>query len=146
MAPPFARRLNLRTARRRSPTRPPDQQDTRMRFTKAEFLSMKEDALRERVLVPLFRAMGFRDVNLHHGSIEFGKDIVMWKLGELSVRVNYAVVAKRGKISGRTSGSSSAAEVCSQVRKSFGAAFSDARTGERISVNHVYVVASGDIP
>ena len=81
---------------------------------------MKEDELREQVLIPLFEAMGFRDVHHYHGgSQEKGKDIVMWKSGENRERVNYAVVAKAGKISGKASGSSSAGEALTQIQQCF---------------------------
>ena len=84
---------------------------------------MKEDALRRDVLIPLFRKMGFQGVRLHHGSGELGKDIVMWVPDPLLVREDYAVVAKRGKISGKSSGAGSAAEVASQVRKALGSTY-----------------------
>jgi hypothetical protein len=51
----------------------------------------KEDQLQKEVLVPLFNAMGFKDVTIHQGRSELGKDIVMWKPGDLGERVNYAV-------------------------------------------------------
>ena len=64
---------------------------------RASLKALKEDKLRAEVLIPLFRAMGFRDVFEHHGgSLEQGKDIVMWKPEELRHRVNYAIVVKAG--------------------------------------------------
>lgn len=38
-------------------------------------------------------------MTIYQGTSELGKDIVMWKLGHLGERVNYAVVAKATRIS-----------------------------------------------
>src|SRR6185295_6051584 len=52
-------------------------------------------------LIPLLGAMGFKDVAYHHGgTLEQGKDIVMWKEGDFTPRSNFAVVAKSRKIAG----------------------------------------------
>jgi hypothetical protein len=91
--------------------------------TRAALEALTEDDLRNEVLIPLFRRMGFHDVRHNHGSIELGKDIVMWAPDALRMREDYAVVAKRGKISGRSSGASSASEVASQVRRALGSTY-----------------------
>ena len=65
---------------------------------------LSEADLRREVLIPLFGAMGFRDVTELHGSSELGKDIVMWQEDLLRGRVTLAVVAKSVRISaGRVS-------------------------------------------
>jgi hypothetical protein len=49
---------------------------------------MKETDLHTRVLIPLFRQMGYRDVVSQHGlSLESGKDLVMWKPSDIRPRV-----------------------------------------------------------
>jgi hypothetical protein len=64
-------------------------------FTKQQVGQMKEDDLRELVLIPLLRALGYRDVYKYHGGDnEKGKDIVCWDLGKLGNRVNLALVVK----------------------------------------------------
>jgi hypothetical protein len=113
--------------------------------TKAALEGLSEDDLRQEVLIPLLRQMRFRDVRHHHGSIELGKDIVMWAPDALGIREDYAVVAKRGKISGRSSGSNSAAEVASQVRKALGSTYQDPVTGQPRRPTRCWVVASGKI-
>ena len=63
-------------------------------MTRDQLQEMKEDTLRTKVLIPLFEAMGFRDVCPYHGGIlERGKDIVMWKETEIGNRENEAVVS-----------------------------------------------------
>jgi hypothetical protein len=107
---------------------------------------LSEDELRRQVLVPLFKAMAFRDVTVNHGVTELGKDIVMWKPDELMVRVNYAVVAKKGPITGKVGGGTSSASATSeQIRQSFGAPFSDPVSGRSQAVGSCWVVASGAI-
>jgi hypothetical protein len=94
--------------------------------------AMSEDELRVKVLIPLFRRMGFRDVRDYHGgSLEQGKDIVMWKQTEFG-RTNYAAVVKARRISGQASGSDSAGVVATQINQCFGRPYLDGSgTGEQ---------------
>jgi hypothetical protein len=51
--------------------------------------SLNESELRENILIPLFKKMGYKDVRHWHGGIlEQGKDSVMWKEGNLGERLN----------------------------------------------------------
>lgn len=109
-------------------------------LTREHLLSIDEAELRREVLVPLFKAMGFRDVFEHHGhALEQGKDIVMWAQDPLGRRLNYAVVAKAKPISGQASGKGSAGEVCMQAHQCFGAPYIDPH-GHRQPVDRVIVV------
>ena len=115
-----------------------------MSISRENLCRLKEAPLRTDVLIPLLKAMGFQDVFHHHGGPhEQGKDIVMWKPGELGERVNYAVVAKAGDINGRAQGVGSAGEVAIQVQQCFGAAFRDSLTAEDQQVDQCWVIASG---
>lgn len=117
-----------------------------MAFTRSQITEMKEGELQKQVLIPLFRAMRFRDVQLYHGgSLEQGKDIVMWKPDELRERLNYGVVVKAGKISGQASGKSSAAEVRFQIEQCFNTSFADTISTEERRIHRCYVVTSGEI-
>lgn len=116
-----------------------------MAITRAQLAGMKEAQLQTQVLIPLFQAMGFRDVHLHQGSNEIGKDIVMWKPGDLGERVNYAVVAKAKKVSGKAAGQSSAAEVRFQIEQAFGTPWLDPTTAEQRWVDRCWVVCSKEI-
>lgn len=104
-----------------------------------------EEALRE-LLIRLFKAMGFRDVFHHHGgSQEQGKDITMWKAGDLGERINYAVVVKSGDITGKVAGKGGAGDVQTQVQQSFGSTFNDKTTTANQNVDFCWIVASGRI-
>ena len=115
-----------------------------MSISRENLRRLKEAPLRTDVLIPLLKAMGFQDVFHHHGgTLEQGKDIVMWKPGELGERVNYAVVAKAGDINGRAQGVGSAGEVAMQVQQCFGSPFRDSFTAEDQQVDQCWVIASG---
>lgn len=113
-----------------------------MGITRSELSMMKEDKLQKEVLIPLFGSMGYQDVHLYQGSSELGKDIVMWKPGDLGERVNYAVVVKAKKVSGKAAGPSSAAEVRFQIEQAFANPWSDPKTTETRRVERCFVVCS----
>lgn len=118
-----------------------------MALTRGQLAEMNEEQLRTQVLFPLFKKMDFRDVYPYHGgSLEQGKDIVMWKPGDIRERVNYGVVVKAGKVSGKASGKSSAAEVRFQIEQCFGTPYSDPVTTEEQRVDHCFVISSKEIP
>lgn len=117
-----------------------------MALTRSELAAFNEAELRLRVLIPLFKAMDFRDVHHYHGgSQEHGKDIVMWESDRLRERVNYAVVAKATTISGQASGTSSAAEVRFQTEQCFNIPYADPVTTEEQRVHRCLVVTSKEI-
>ena len=58
------------------------------------------------------------------------------------MRVNYRVVAKADKVSGKVSGRSSAGEVFNQVRQGSGSAYLDPVTTEQRPVGRCFVVTS----
>jgi hypothetical protein len=117
-----------------------------MPLTRKALAEMDEATLRTRVLIPLFEAMGFLDVFEYHGGAqELGKDIVMWKRDAIRDRLNYAVVAKAGRITGRANGRSSAGEVTIQVQEAFGAPYQDPRSQLERRVDRCIVVSSRDI-
>lgn len=118
-----------------------------MRFTREHIRNMDEATLRIEVLKPLFEKMGFRDVFHHHGGIgEKGKDFVMWKPGDLGERINYAVVAKVERITGKAdTRPGSAGGVAVQIRQAFGQNFLDHVTTEEQRVNICWVVTSKEI-
>jgi primosomal replication protein N len=117
-----------------------------MALTRSELGALNEAELRLRVLIPLFKAMNFRDVHHYHGgSQEHGKDIVIWESDRLRERVNYAVVAKATTISGQASGNSSAAEVRFQTEQCFNIPYADPVTTEGQRVHRCLVVTSKEI-
>ncbi|HEY6803209.1 MAG TPA: hypothetical protein VI306_06485 [Pyrinomonadaceae bacterium] len=114
-------------------------------ITKTTLQSMKETELQKKVLVPLFEAMGYEDVKIHQGTTEYGKDLVMWKPGELGQRQNWVVVAKSTPITGKASGRSSAAEVRFQIEQAFTSQWPDSKTAQPQTADRCYVVCSKEI-
>lgn len=98
---------------------------------------LNESDLRTRVLLPLFMAMGFRDVTDNHGAHEGGKDILMWKPDIVKGRENYAVVVKAVPITSRNR-----LDVQDQVLRSFGEGFNDPISGNKHDVDRVIVLSS----
>jgi hypothetical protein len=117
-------------------------------FTKQQVQTMKEDELRETVLLPLMRAMKFRDVYKYHGGVnEKGKDIVCWyKHPFLGNRRNVALVVKVRPISGKAAiDEATAGEITMQINQCFGKPYDDPITGEEQSVHECWVVSNKPI-
>src|ERR1700719_1923966 len=88
---------------------------------------LKEDDLSRDVLVPLFTAMGYRDVRFHGGGpLEQGKDLVMWREEPIRGRSNIAVVVKAVPITGKTT----TGVVIDQLREAFGNDYVDTTKAE----------------
>lgn len=103
---------------------------------KAELQTLNEKSLRTQVLIPLFEAMGFKDVKETHGNIEYGRDIVMWRDDLITGRVNYAVVVKSKRVSaGRLLD-----EVVGQVQECFGKHYTDPISNKCTKTNAVLVI------
>jgi hypothetical protein len=108
-------------------------------WTREYIESLDEKALCLEVLIPVFTAMGYRDVDFTGGGIlEQGKDIVMWKPSDLRDRMDYAVVVKAERISGKTE----TGTVLTQIRECFGSPYEDKSTHEPRQINHCFVVTS----
>ncbi len=116
-------------------------------FTKKQVGQMKEDELRDSVLIPLLRVMGYRDVYKYHGGDnEKGKDIVCWELGKLNNRANLALVVKAKPLSGRINvDKGTAGEVRGQVQQCFARPFVDPITGDDQDVHECWVVSNKKI-
>lgn len=115
-------------------------------LTKASIAAMDEAELRTEVLIPLFREMGFRNIEHYHGGIEEqGKDIVMWMPDAIRSRITYGVVVKAGKVSGKASGKGGAGEVAFQIDQCLGSKAHDPLTLRSHPIDRCIVVASGEI-
>lgn len=114
-----------------------------MIWSKEALQNLSEGDFCLKVLIPLFRAMGYKDVRYYHGGVlEQGKDIVMWKPDELRGRINYAVVVKAEKITGSAS---IASVVALQAQQALGSTFVDEQTNVTHPVQEVIVVTSREI-
>ena len=116
-------------------------------LTRDELSKLKELDLQKKVLVPLFKAMGFKGVMVWGGgSLELGKDLVMWRQGDFGRRVNYGVVVKAEKITGKAAPSkSSANEVYFQILQCFANPYIEISSTEEQSIHRCLVVSSNEI-
>jgi hypothetical protein len=118
-----------------------------MKYSRAELKNMNEDTLRTKVLKPLLEELGYHDVfHYHGGQGEKGKDLIMWKPGDLGERVNYAIVVKAVRITGKAQVSTgTAGEVTMQIQQAFGHAFLDPITAEHQRISRCWVLSSHEI-
>ena len=116
-------------------------------LTRDQLRKLKELDLQKQVLVPLFKAMGFRGVVVWGGgSLEQGKDIVMWKRDDFGTRINYGVVVKAQRISGKAAaGKGSASEVEFQIRQCLASSYIEISSTEEQPIHRCLVVSSKDI-
>ncbi len=117
-----------------------------MTFTKSEVYRMKEAEFQQKVLIPLFNAMQFRNVtSFGGGNLERGKDIVMWKESDLEQRLNYGVVVKAKKITGNAETNNGAMNVLNQVRQMLKTPFQNPVSGKSEHIQRCIVACSKDI-
>ncbi|MEK6257037.1 MAG: hypothetical protein AABP62_00330 [Planctomycetota bacterium] len=110
-----------------------------------------EDEFTEGVLVPLLQQCGFMRINVaghKDKALEYGKDIWMKLQLPTSHFIYFAVQVKKGKID--AAGKSKAdhenvAEVLNQVKMAIAHPIFDPELNKRVLVDHVYIVASGEI-
>lgn len=111
-------------------------------WTREAVAALKEDDFSRDVLVPLFRAMGYRDVRFFGGgALEQGKDIVMWREEPVRGRVNIAVVVKAVPITGEAV----TGRVIDQLRQAFGKPFLDTATHTEQYVSECFVITPSEV-
>jgi len=117
-----------------------------MIWSKEALATLTEESLCRDVLIPLFEQIGFHDVHYYHGgSLERGKDIVMWAAEPFGSRLNYVVVAKATDIKGGAK-TQRVQTVTLQIQQSLNSSYSDPRSGEERHASRCLVVTSGDFP
>lgn len=115
-------------------------------FSKGQILKMKEAEFQNTVLIPLFRAMKFRDVSpFGGGNLERGKDIIMWKESDLGQRLNYGVVVKSKKITGNAETNNGAMNVLNQVRQMLKTSHINPVNGSSVRIQRCIVACSKEI-
>lgn len=116
-------------------------------LTKFVIQQMKEEQLCFDVLIPLLKAMGYKDVTYTHGGVsEQGKDIVCWKSDDFGSRQNYALVVKAKPINGQARvAKGTAGEVVMQIQQAFGKEYIDPITLQPQFVNACWVVTNHTI-
>jgi hypothetical protein len=104
--------------------------------------SLNENDFRDKVLIPLFKALGYNNVRNNHGPAELGKDILMSKKHDFDRTENYAVVVKVGKISGNVEGKNTFTTMVNQVRMALGSKFYNNSTTKEEKINICYIVVN----
>jgi len=108
--------------------------------------SLSEARLRQDVLIPLYRALGFRDVVEAHGQDEYGKDLLFKDGTRFGDSLYLASLVKKGKIHGSSAKSGNVAEVLNQAREAFEYPFKDQFDNfVEKHISMLFVVASGEI-
>lgn len=107
---------------------------------------LKEDRLRQEVLIPLFKKMGFQDIiEYHGGSSEKGKDIIFFDIDRMGEKIYHAVVAKIDNITGAVSSSKGVREILYQVEQSFNEPYRDIFGLKELVIDRCFVITSGEI-
>lgn len=113
--------------------------------------SATEDELIEEVLLPLFRQLGFQRITAAGHSdkaLEYGKDIWMRYVLPTQHVLYFGLQAKKGKLdaSGISRlGNSNIAEILNQISMMIGHEIFDPEVSRKVLVDHVFIVAGGEI-
>lgn len=105
---------------------------------------LKEDELREKVLIPLFSKMGFIDPIIHHHSNEKGKDIILKEYDSKFKETKYlAVIVKAGDVNGSASGNSNYFTLINQVKQALNEPYKHIYDLKEVLMDEVIIVISG---
>lgn len=116
----------------------------------ASFLdSATEDDIIEKVLVPLFRRLGFRRVSPtgHKDKLlEFGKDLWMKYQIPTGHWIYFCAQVKKDKIdSNNASGSKNVSSVLAQARMAMDHPIFDPETNRKVLLDHIFIISAGEI-
>lgn len=113
-------------------------------MNKPQIEKLNEQQLRQQIIMPLLKKMGYKDVTETHGNNELGRDIVCWTTDDNGNRVNVAVVAKTVRMRGKISaGKGTLQEVYMQLSQCFGEPFEDpVQVGVKRTVDKCIVVSN----
>ncbi len=135
-----------------NPYRPFSQLETQRREQLDVYLqNSSEDELTEKILLPLFRQLGFHRITASghkDKSLEYGKDVWMKYTLPTQHILYFGIQVKKGKID--ASGDSNAknsnvAEIHNQALMMLGHEIFDHDIGKRVLVDHAYIVSGGEI-
>ena len=110
-----------------------------------------EDELIEEVLLPLFRQLGFHRITAAGHSdkaLEYGKDIWMRYVLPTQHVLYFGLQAKKGKLDAAgmsRPGNSNIAEILNQISMMIGHEIFDPEVSRKVLVDHVFIVAGGEI-
>lgn len=101
----------------------------------------KESEFTIKVLLPLFRKLGFVNVKYNHGNKEFGKDIIFARRTEFDEYEYYGVQVKYGDVSGGVNGDING--LITQAKDAFSMPFYDVYSRNRVRISKVVIAISG---
>ena len=110
-----------------------------------------EDELIEEVLLPLFRQLGFHRITAaghKDKTLEYGKDVWMRYVLPTQHVLYFGLQAKKGKLDAAGAsrpGSSNIAEILNQISMMIGHEIFDPEVSRKVLVDHVFIVAGGEI-
>ncbi len=135
-----------------NPHRPFTPQEIERRNQLIEYLNKcSEDELIEKVLLPLYRQLGFHRISAaghKDKALEYGKDIWMRYVLPTQNVLYFGLQVKKGKLdaAGQTRKSNAnIAEIYNQVVMMLGHEIFDPETNKNVLVDHGFVVAGGEI-
>jgi len=135
-----------------NPHRPFTEDELKKRELLVNFLERcSEDELIEKVLLPLFRILGFQRITVaghKDKALEYGKDIWMKFALPTQHIIYFGIQVKKGKLdsSGMTkAGNHNIAEIYNQTTMMLGHEIFDPETNKRVLVDHAYIIAGGEI-
>ncbi|MDV6990944.1 hypothetical protein PCS75_007125 [Acinetobacter baumannii] len=149
-------RRNIRTNNLIKPNENPHRPFTEDELKKRELLinfleRCSEDELIEKILLPLFRILGFQRITVaghKDKALEYGKDIWMKFTLPTQHIIYFGIQVKKGKLdsSGMTkAGNHNIAEIYNQTTMMLGHEIFDPETNKRVLVDHAYIIAGGEI-
>ena len=112
---------------------------------------INEDEFIEEVLLPLFRQLGFHRITAaghKDKALEYGKDVWMRYVLPTQHVLYFGLQVKKGKLdaAGVTqSGNSNVATILNQITMMIGHEIFDPEVNRRVLVDHVFIVAGGEI-
>ena len=135
-----------------NPHRPMSSEEIERREKLTEYLDRaSEDDLINEVLLPLFRQLGFQKITAaghKDKALEYGKDIWMRFVLPTQHVLYFGLQVKKGKLDSagatRTS-NANVAEILNQISMMIGHEIFDPEVSRRVLVDHVFIVAGGEI-
>ncbi|MFO1035969.1 MAG: hypothetical protein U1E45_03915 [Geminicoccaceae bacterium] len=135
-----------------NPHRPMSPEEVSRRDQLAAYLDRaSEDELIEEILVPLFRQLGFHRITAaghKDKALEYGKDVWMRYVLPTQHILYFGLQAKKGKLDAAGAsrpGSSNIAEILNQISMMTGHEIFDPEVSRKVLVDHVFIVAGGEI-
>jgi hypothetical protein len=135
-----------------NPHRPFSKAEQERRQLLAAYLdNCSEDDLIEKVLLPLFRQLGYHRITAaghKDKALEYGKDVWMRYTLPTQHILYFGIQAKKGKLdaSGVTkAGNANMAEIYNQALMMLAHEIFDPETNRRVLVDHAFIVAGGEI-